>query len=119
MTTKNKRKLSLDKFIEKARIVHGNKYNYSKVDYINNTTKVEIICPTHGTFYQIPKDHIKGCGCSKCSHERSGLKARKSLEQFIQDARKVHGDKYNYNEVEYINSNTKVCIICPKHGEFW
>ena len=107
-------KLSLDSFINKAKKIHGNKYDYSKVEYINSQTKVCIICPEHGEFWQIPNDHLKGFGCSSCS----GLK-RHTKESFIEKAKEVHGDKYEYSKVEYINSKTKVCIICPKHGEFW
>ena len=102
-------------FIEKAILKHGKKYDYSKVEYKNNTTKVCIICSEHGEFWQTPRDHLNGCGCPKCSI----LKRRLTTEQFIDKARKVHGDKYDYSKVEYINSSTKVCIICPIHGEFW
>ena len=107
-------RLSLDSFINKAKKIHGNKYDYSKVEYINSQTKVCIICPKHGEFWQIPNDHLKGFGCSSCS----GLK-KHTKESFIEKAKEVHGDKYDYSKVEYINSKTKVCIICPKHGEFW
>ena len=107
MTTKD--------FIEKARKVHGNKYDYNKVEYINNHTKVCIICPIHGEFWQKPNSHVDDKnGCPKC------IKNYKSNSgDFIEKARKIHGDKYDYSKVEYKNAITKVCIICPKHGEFW
>ena len=112
--TSNERK-STEKFIEDARKVHGDKYDYSKVDYKNNVTKVCIICPKHGEFLQTPLAHLNGSGCSDCAMEgRHG-----TTEQFIEKARKVHGDKYDYSKVEFKDSTTKVCIICPKHGEFW
>ena len=110
---KGKIKLTLEKFIEKAKKVHGDKYDYSKVEYINNHTKVCIICPIHGEFWQTPQHHLKGVGCPKCYGN-----FRKTTEQFIEEARKVHGDKYDYSKVEYVNATTKVRIICPKHGEF-
>lgn len=100
-------------FIKKAKEVHGNKYDYSKVEYINNSTKVCIICPKHGEFYQLPSNHLKGYGCYKCC----GLK--KTNSDFINQAKLVHGDKYDYSKVEYKGANIKVCIICPIHGEFW
>lgn len=55
-----------EQFIAEAKAVHGDKYDYSKVEYVNNNTKVCIICPTHGEFWQIPKSHLNGNGCKKC-----------------------------------------------------
>ena len=106
-------------FIEKAREVHGDKYDYSKVNYINSYTKVCIICPKHGEFWQEPKWHLKGGGCKECSLEHKSKTQSKGIDWFITKAREVHGDKYDYSKVNYINKETKVCIICPKHGEFW
>ena len=102
------------KFIEKARKVHGNKYDYSKVNYINSQTKVCIICPEHGEFWQRPNSHLNGNGCPKCSG-----KYKYTTKEWIDVAIKIHGDKYDYSKVEYINNHTKVCIICPDHGEFY
>lgn len=91
-----------------------NYYDYSLVEYINQRTFVNIICPIHGIFKQIPKDHLKGCGCIKCSG-----KNKKSLDEFIKEGKLIHEDKYDYSKVEYINNSTKVIIICPIHGEFY
>ena len=101
-------------FIEKAQKVHGGKYDYSKVEYTHNKKKVCIICPEHGEFWQLPSSHLRGQGCPKCNKSNKLTK-----EDFIEKAKKVHGDKYDYSKVKYINSWTKVCIICPEHGEFW
>ena len=109
----SKRKTT-EEFIEKANIIHNNKYDYSKVEYKSNSTKVCIICPEHGEFWQTPYNHLRGCGCPKCVG-----KNKKTTEEFIRRAKEVHGDKYDYSKVEYINAKTKVCIICPEHGEFW
>ena len=108
------KKLTTDEFIVKSKKIHGNKYDYSKVEYVNNSTKVCIICPEHGEFWQLPKNHLLGKGCSRCNH---GIKYSKS--DFVERAKLIHGNKYDYSKVEYINSQTKVCIICPEHGEFW
>ena len=113
------KKLSKEQFIDRAREIHGDKYDYSKVDYIDNQTKVCIICPIHGEFWQAPRNHLAHYGCKKCAIDKAALSTRMTKEKFIENARKVHGDKYDYSKVEYINSETKVCIICPKHGEFW
>ena len=112
-------KLNNESFIEKARKVHGDKYDYSKVKYINANTKVCIVCPIHGEFWQRPNSHLNGCGCKTCGTNKSASNRTLQTEEFIERAKQVHGDKYDYSKVEYKNAKTKVCIICPKHGEFW
>ena len=109
----------LKQFIEKAKKVHGDKYDYSKVEYINSQTKVCIICPEHGEFWQEPSAHVRGHNCPKCSNIKRGDTFRSNGTKFIEQAKNVHGGKYDYSKVEYINSSTKVCIICPNHGEFF
>ena len=106
-------------FIEKAKVVHGDKYDYSKVKYNKAIDKVCIICPIHGEFWQTPQVHLRGGGCYQCGLEKIRTKNTTSKEEFIERAKKVHGDKYDYSKVEYVNNCTKVCIICPIHGEFW
>ena len=114
------KKLTTEEFIEKAKAVHGDKYDYSKVEYVNSHTKVCIICPEHGEFWQTPSAHIYGeSGCRMCSNEHVSEVQSDTIESFIEKARKKHGDKYDYSKVIYKNSSTKVCIICPIHGEFW
>ena len=108
----------LDSFIEKARKRHGDKYDYSKVEYKDSVTKVKIICPIHGEFEQAPAAHVRGNECPLCANRNRGRLSRRSLEEFISKAREVHGDKYDYSKVEYVNVDTKVKIICPTHGEF-
>ena len=127
---KKKRRKTATQFIKEARKVHGNKYEYSKVEYKNGKTKVCIICPIHGEFWQAPIKHLMGAqGCPKC-HLKGGKKVKKVnnvsfsntinyAEKFIKEASIKHNNKYDYSKVEYINSQTKVCIICPIHGEFW
>ena len=110
----NNRRSSKSDFIKKANEVHGDKYDYTKVEYIDALTKVCIICPEHGEFWQEASSHMKGCGCPKCS----GMARRLSQDEFIKKANEVHGDKYDYSKVDYVNSVTKVCIICKEHGKF-
>lgn len=188
-------KLTTEEFIEKAKVVHGDRYDYSKVEYVDLKTKVCIICKKHGEFWQVPHSHIKGHGCKKCankikqpkqtytqeeiiariyslfgerySYEKVEYKAmkvpislvchekdvngnehgefsirpdnifsgkqgcpkcyddrrsrlqRKPLETFIEEAKKIHGDLYEYHKVNYVNTNSKVCIVCKIHGDFW
>jgi hypothetical protein len=100
-------------FIEKAIAIHSDRYDYSLVNYVNNKTKVKIICFEHGEFEQRPNDHLSGYGCPKCSG-----KNKLDNTTFIEKAIAIHGDKYDYSLVNYINNKTKVKIICKKHGEF-
>ena len=113
------KRLTTSEFIERARKVHGDKYDYSKVEYIDASTKVCIICPKHGDFWQVPSSHLNGIGCKTCSYEKNAAKRTKTTEEFIKEAIRVHGDKYDYSKVVYRGNKTEVCIICPKHGEFW
>ena len=114
----NKNRKTFEEFIEKSILVHGDKYDYSKADYINGNTKIIIICKVHGEFEQIPQCHLIGQGCSKCSHINGAEKRKTTLEEFIEKSILVHGDKYDYSKVKYIDTDTKVIIICKIHGEF-
>lgn len=105
-------------FIKRARKVHGDKYDYSKVNYVNNRTNITIICPIHGEFVQLPANHLKGEGCYECGRVRTGDAKRVSVEESIRKAKMIHGDFYDYSKVTYNKIADKVTIICPKHGEF-
>jgi len=100
-------------FIIKANEVHGDKYDYSMVEYKNNCTKVKIICPMHGVFEQTPTHHInRKQNCPSCTGHK------KDTNLFISKAKKIHGDKYDYSKVEYISAKEKIVIVCSLHGEF-
>lgn len=116
---KERNKSNINEFITRANNIHNNKYDYSKVIYINAMTKVIIICPIHGEFEQIPMSHVKGHGCNLCRHEYIKANSRDTLEEFLKKAKQTHSDKFNYDKVKYINSATKVLITCPEHGDFW
>ena len=107
-----------EQIIEKFRNVHGNKYDYSKVEYITMHDKVCIICPEHGDFYQEPRSHVKGQGCPICGNIKRAKSKTDSLEEFIEKAKKKHGLKYEYSEVNYVNNLTKIKVNCDKHGAF-
>jgi hypothetical protein len=112
---KNNR-LSKQSFISEAKKIHDNKYNYDKIEkYVNRATKINIECKIHGIFKQTPNGHLSGKGCLKCG----GLYSPTTME-WIAKAIEVHGEKYNYDKVDYVNSATPVIIICPieHHGEF-
>jgi len=109
----NNKKLTTVDFIDRSVKLHNNKYDYSLVKYINNYTKVKIICPIHGIFEQLPSSHLTNKGCYDCSGKK-----RKNYEQFIKDSKEIHNDKYDYSLVKYKNNLTEVKIICPIHGIF-
>ena len=97
----------------KANLKHDNKYDYSKVEYVNVRTKVTIICPEHGEFEQRPNDHLTGYGCPKC-----GGTQQLTTDDFIEKAKTIHGDKYDYSKSEYVKSHIKLTITCPLHGDW-
>lgn len=112
------KKLTTEQFIQKAKSVHGDKYDYSLVEYVNTYTKVKIICKIHGVFEQAPKGHLKNNGCLKCGKINSSNKLKLTTDEFIKRSNIKHKNKYDYSLVEYININTNVKIICPIHGVF-
>jgi len=112
------KRLTTKEFIDKAKKVHGNLYNYSLVDYINYGEKVKIVCKNHGEFLQVPGSHLCGNGCKKCATKKTTNNQRFTKKEFIDKSIKKHGKKYDYSKVNYINVDTKVKIICPEHGEF-
>lgn len=105
----------IKKFIKK----HGNKYDYRYVKdtYENSHSRIKIICPLHGIFNTTVQVHTKG-GCSKCGDIKRVNKISSNNDEFINKSKTVHKEYYDYSKVKYINSQTKVIIICPKHGDF-
>lgn len=115
-----KHKPTTEEWIESVKHLRNGVYDFSKVEYKDNKTPVILICPKHGEFSVLPSNFAANkAGCPKCNDELKSTRYRKTTEQFIEDARKVHGDLYDYSKVNYINSWEPVCIICSKHGEFW
>ena len=126
--TKSKRKLLLSDVLDNFKKVHGDVYDYSNIkEYVNNSTKMPIVCGEHGLFYKTYTDHFKARGgrggCNKC--RVSTIKGRKlgngkcDYNWFIDRSKSVHGDRYDYSKVKYIGSRKKVEIICRIHGGFW
>lgn len=113
-----KRTRLIDEFIKEAKLVHEDKYDYTKVEYCKSSVKITIICKIHGEFKQTPNSHLQGNGCKKCAIVYTSGLQRSNISNFIKDATEIHGDKYDYSNLNYINSKTKVIIICKEHGEF-
>jgi very-short-patch-repair endonuclease len=113
------KKLTCSEFIEKAQLIHGRKYDYSRVEYINIDTPVEILCERHGAYIQSPYKHLDGQRCPECGRESLAEQFKRSTDDFIIEARKIHGQRYDYSQVDYVNAHTSIKIICPDHGLFW
>jgi ssDNA-binding Zn-finger/Zn-ribbon topoisomerase 1 len=118
MNTSSNKKRTLQDFIVLAKGVHGEKYGYSESVYVNSPTPLRIVCPEHGAFMQSPSNHLAGKGCRKCASKAAGDRYRKSGDKFVDEARKVHGDLYDYSECDYKTARLKVAIRCKVHGLF-
>ena len=112
-------KLTKEEFVSKARSIHGDKYDYSLVDYVNSQTKVSILCPIHGIFDMKPNSHLSGQGCWECGLElRANNRVNNAKLKFKERASHIHNNKYNYELVEYTGTRNKIDIICPIHGVY-
>ncbi len=111
-------RLTTDAFIKRAKIKHEDKYDYSKVKYRKSIIKVKIICFAHGLFKQTPNSHLRGRGCKLCGVESSKKNRTISKDNFIKRAKKAHGNLFDYSKIEYTNTESKITIICQKHGAF-
>ena len=122
----SKLKKTNDKFIEQSKEIHDKKrkdenlppYDYSKTDYKSAHEEVEIICPIHGPFPKTPNRHLKGEGCQECSKDILRKKYLKDQDEFINQAKIVHGDIYDYSKTNYQGAKEKVIVTCPKHGDW-
>jgi len=110
--------MSWDDVLTKFKKIYGNEYDYSESVYLSMNYPIAIICKNHGIFYMLPKYHLHNGGCPKCSRQKMIITKTKKIENVLLDFRNVHGDNYDYSQVEYINSRTKIKIICKKHGIF-
>lgn len=115
-TVANKRRITEEKFLIKANKVHNNFYKYE--NYKSLLEEVTVICPIHGKYQQIARDHLQGCGCPKCGIERARQSRMWSTEQAIEKAKEVHGNKYDYSDMRYNGMANYIYPICPIHGQF-
>lgn len=113
-----KKKITTPEFIQKAKLIHGDEYDYSQTVYENSRKKLSIRCGVHGEFTQRPDIHLNGHGCPDCAKTQRPISNRLSTHEFIQKAKAVHGDKYDYSQSEYVDTKTKVLINCELHGDF-
>jgi len=111
-------KITASSFIEKAKLIHGNRYDYSNLNFKDTRTKVSIKCSIHGIFYQNIYSHLNGINCSKCSDLITSSKNRTTTEEFVRKSNLKHNNKYDYSNVKYKKLHDKIEIICPIHGKF-
>jgi len=104
------KKLTTAEFIRRASQLYGDRYKFSKVKYVNSSTKVCITCPKHGDFWMIPNNFLRGHKCPTCS-----VRERVTQEVFISRSKDIHQVRYDYSKVEYKGLQNEVSIICPKH----
>lgn len=112
------RLLTINEFINRSNQTHNSFYDYKNVIYVNRRKKVDIVCPFHGNFKQLPNSHMDGHGCKQCIAEKNRKRTALTTQDFINISRKKYYNKYEYNCVVYKNNHTKVQIRCPKHGIF-
>lgn len=113
-------KLSKEEFIRRASKTHNSRYDYSKTEMPERLKeKAAIICRKHGVFRQSLSNHLKGAGCPECKKEALAAQKTISESEFLKRAKEAHGDRYDYSKTEYIDMKSKICIVCPVHGEFW
>lgn len=114
------KRLTKEEFIKRAKLIHGDRYDYSKVNYVNNSTKITLFDNELKEYFMItPASILNGCGNKNNIKHILSQKFSMGKDTFIEKAKKIHDDRYDYSKVSYINNRTKVCIICPEHGEFW
>ena len=114
----SKRRLTKESFIARAEQIHGNKYDYSFVEYKNNHAPVKIVCPKHGAFMQAPSAHLLGAGCRQCGYIRSAQKRTRSVQRRLEEFRTIHGDKYVYDLSTIGRNDEYMRVYCPNHGWF-
>ncbi len=112
------RKLTNDEFISRCKKIHGNKFDYSETNYTGDNQKVKIKCPIHGYFSQLARNHLNTYGCQLCSNKQLSLAKSNNLQDFLNKAKSIHGDEYDYSKSVYISAKTKIIVICKTHGEF-
>ncbi len=124
---KQRQSYSQEEIIERLQSIFGDRYSYDKVVYKAMKVPIILVCHEkgadgieHGEFSMRPDNIFSGKqGCPKCYDDRRSRLQRKPVESFINEANKIHGGLYEYHKVDYINTNSKVCIVCPIHGDFW
>ena len=110
--------MKTEKFIEKSKTIHGDKYDYSRTVYVHSKNPVLIICPNHGEFTQTPNNHLRSNGCNRCGYDLISKNTSRSTQNFIRLAKSKHDNEYIYDRLVYKSALSKVTVKCKKHGYF-
>ena len=114
----NSLRYTTSEYIEKANLIHNNKYDYSLVEYNGSHSKIQIICPIHGLYPpQAADSHLQGHGCPECDTIRK-RNSILSLDEVLFRFKSIHGDMYNYSLVNYTGCDDIISIVCFDHGPF-
>lgn len=106
-------------FITRSKLIHVDRFDYSRVDYKTARIKVQIRCKVHDVwFWQVPDIHVHGKGCKLCANDQQTRHRASTFGHFLMRARKVHGDRYEYSNVKYKNAKTNILVTCREHGDF-
>lgn len=111
---RGRQRMTTEAFITKAKHIHGDRYDYSKVVYVQSSAKVTITCPEHGDFTMTPNSHLSEHGCPECALTTTRL----TTDEFVTRAKHIHGNRYNYDKTHYTNYKADVMITCLIHGDF-
>lgn len=113
------KRMTYDEFLSKYKEIHNElKYEFDETTFVDSHTPMRVICPKHGEFWKSPRNILK-YDCWECSYEKRGYKNLLTTKEFIEKAKKIHGNKYDYSESIYGGTKNPIKIICPKHGEFY
>lgn len=110
--------LTKERFIEKAFSIHGDKYDYSKVEYVGSKNYINIVCEKHGMFTVRASHHLENQGCKLCSYEKFSKLYTFTNKVFVEKCKVIHGDLYDYSNTDYKGTRQKVKVTCSKHGDF-
>lgn len=116
--SKGRNMLTKEQWVEKAKEIHGDRYDYSESNYLGNQQFLRIGCNTHGMFTQKAGVHLQGSGCQQCGWTLAGSAHKVDFDVFVSQAREKHGEQYEYLESTYIGATDLMTIVCKDHGEF-
>jgi len=116
------KKLTNEIILDRLKKLYNDRYDLSMVNYTGIKNKITLICHVHGSWSKMAEKEFIGAGCPRCNYQNMpknrSYNKLKTTEEFIEEAKSVHGDIFNYSLVEYKNTDTKIKIICPSHGVF-
>ncbi len=118
MPPANQLKYTTESFIEKLKKKHGDRYDYSEVQYVSSQKKIKICCKEHGVFEQLASQHLQGSDCPTCASNSAVVKRRKTTEFFLEKFKARYGDRFDYSQTKFVSIRDRLLVICREHGPF-